>query len=87
VGDFKPVAIIERSHNGRSFKISRFSENGKMLVGLVSRENLVRLVRGERGSATIYQYVNTPRTEKATQNPLNFSIKLADPSKLGASRP
>jgi hypothetical protein len=82
VSGFKPVAIMERSHNGRSYKISKFSENGKILVGLVSKENLDKLVRGERSSATIYQYVNVPNTEKATQNPLDFSIRLADPSKL-----
>jgi hypothetical protein len=87
MGDFVPAGRMVKSNNGRSFKIFTFTEDGRSIfVGLISRENLGMLARGERVEVTIYQYVSMPTAEKVAKE-LDFSIRLADPAKLGDSEP
>jgi hypothetical protein len=69
---FVPVGSAVESRKRKSFKIFEFDENGKSrLVGLISRENLTKLVSGEKRWAIIYRYENTPKAD------LDFSVKLA----------
>jgi hypothetical protein len=85
VGEFVLAGRMVKSNNGRSFKIFTFTEDGRSIfVGLISRENLGMLARGERVEIAIYRYVSMPRTEKVTKE-LDFSVKLADPGKLDGS--
>jgi hypothetical protein len=56
---FVPVGGIVESRKRKSFKFFELGEDGKSrLVGLVTRENLDKLVSGEKRYAIIYRYVS-----------------------------
>jgi hypothetical protein len=73
VGIFRPVARLERSGTGRSFKFYLLTESGTVFVGLLSRRDFLCLLHGETTFANICKYVD---------NPKRLPIKVADPTKL-----
>jgi hypothetical protein len=85
LGNFYVTGRVERSHKGRSFKIYMLAEDGKWIfVGLISRDELGRLLRGEIEFGSICKYSDSgkPTGKMAAQETL--PIKLADPEKLGS---
>jgi hypothetical protein len=83
VGDFFPTGRMVTSNTGRSFKIYLLTDDGKaVFIGLVSRAAVGRLLRGDTAIESICKYREKPAGREVAQEPLNFSMKLADPTKL-----
>jgi hypothetical protein len=77
--NFIESGIIEKNHTGKSLKIYGIVDGRTSFIGFVSVRAVKRLLRGETETAIISKCSETPITAK---EPLNFSIKLADPEKL-----
>jgi len=76
------------SGTGKSFRVFIITEdNRKVCLGLISRKTVSELVRGEIWLGEICQYVDKPTSQPAEQEALGFTIRAADPSKLGAPTP
>jgi hypothetical protein len=77
LGQFYLTGQLVPSASGKSFRVFAITEgNARVFIGLVSRKELVRLLRGEIATADISRYAEAPAAEKIAQEPLNFSLEL-----------
>jgi len=76
MGNFHLTGQLIPSASGKSFRVFAITEDQKRIfIGLVSRKELYRLLRGEIGTADICKYVEV-EGQQVAQEPLNFSLEL-----------
>ena len=73
-GTFYVTGIIEPSHHGRSFKVYALAEGKKVFVGLISRQDLARLLRLEISVADICMFSQNASEEQESLS--GFSVDL-----------
>lgn len=84
--DWIITGYLTPSNSGRSFQVFILTDLGKpVFVGLIQRSEIYRLLSREIERANISKFYTG--VESVAQEPLISSIRVANPSKLGAATP
>jgi hypothetical protein len=76
------------SGTGKSLRVFMITEDNKRVcIGLIPRKTVSKLLRGDIWIGDICQYDDKPQTQPAEQEAFGFTVRAADPAKLGAPNP